>query len=41
MQTVTLTAYFDGERIQLDEPFALPSDARLPVTVLPAASAGP
>lgn len=38
MQTVTLTAHFDGERIQLDEPFALPSDARLLVTVLPAAS---
>ena len=38
MQTVTLTAHYDGERIQLDEPFALPSDARLLVTVLPAAS---
>ena len=39
MQTLTLTAHFDGERIQLDEPFALPSDARLLVTVLPAAFA--
>ena len=39
MQTVTLTAHFDGERIQLDEPFALPPDARLLVTVLPAPSA--
>ena len=39
MQTMTLTAHFDGERIQLDEPFDLPADARLLVTVLPAASA--
>ncbi len=37
MQTLTLTAHFDGERIQLDEPFALPSHARLLVTILPAA----
>jgi hypothetical protein len=35
MQTVTLTAHFDGEKIQLDEPFALPSNARLLVTILP------
>ena len=38
MQTLTFTAHFDGERIQLDEPFALPSDARLLVTILPTAS---
>ena len=38
MQALTLTAHFDGERIQLDEPFALPSDARLLITILPAAS---
>jgi hypothetical protein len=35
MKTVTLTAHFDGESIQLDEPFALPADARLLVTILP------
>lgn len=36
MKTVTLTAHFDGEHIRLDEPFELPSDARLLVTILPA-----
>lgn len=36
MQTLSFTAHFDGERIQLDEPCALPSDARLLVTILPA-----
>ena len=35
MQTVTLTAHFDGKHIQLDEPFELPSEARLLVTILP------
>ena len=35
MKTVTLTAHFDGEHIQLDEPFRLPSDARLLVTIVP------
>jgi hypothetical protein len=35
MKTITLTAHFDGENIQLDEPFALPADARLLVTILP------
>lgn len=35
MKTVTLTAHFDGEHIQLDEPFALPPKVRLLVTVLP------
>jgi hypothetical protein len=39
VKTVTLTARFDGERIQLDEPFALPVDARLLVTILPESSA--
>lgn len=38
MQTVTLSAHFDGERIQLDEPFELPADARLLVTILPEVS---
>jgi hypothetical protein len=35
MQTVTLTAHVNGENIQLDEPFTLPADARLLVTILP------
>lgn len=35
VKTVTLTAHFNGENIQLDEPFVLPADARLLVTILP------
>lgn len=35
MPSVTLKAHFDGERIQLDEPFDLPLNAALLVTVLP------
>lgn len=35
MKTVTLSARFDGNRIQLDEPFPLPVDARLLITVMP------
>ncbi len=35
MKTVTLTAHFDGQHIRLDEPYTLPSDARLLVTILP------
>ena len=35
MKTVTLTAHFDGEHIRLDEPFPLPPEARLLVTILP------
>ena len=31
---ITLRAHFDGERIQLDEPFDLPRNSRLIVTVL-------
>ena len=34
MPTVSLRAHFDGERIQLDEPFDLPPDVPLLVTVL-------
>ena len=34
MPTVSLRAHYDGERIQLDEPFDLPSDVPLLVTVL-------
>lgn len=39
VKTVTLTAHFDGERIRLDQPFALVREARLLVTVLPEPSA--
>ena len=34
MPTVSLQAHFDGERIQLDEPYDLPINSRLLVTVL-------
>lgn len=34
MPALTLKAHFDGERIQLDEPFDLPLNASLMVTVL-------
>ena len=35
MQTVTLSAHFNGQQILLDEPYALEPDTRLMVTVLP------
>ncbi len=35
MPIVTLPAHFDGERICLDEPFDLETDAKLIVTILP------
>ena len=35
MPFVTLPAHFDGERICLDEPFDLETDAKLIVTILP------
>ena len=35
MQTIALTAHFDGQQIILDEPFALEPNAALLVTVLP------
>ena len=34
MPSVTLKAHYDGERIQLDEPFDLPPKASLLVTIL-------
>ena len=34
MPSVTLKAHYDGERIQLDEPFDLPRNTLLLVTVL-------
>lgn len=38
MPILSLKAHFDGERIRLDEPFDLPANAPLLVTVLPAAN---
>jgi hypothetical protein len=35
MPAISLKAHFDGTSIQLDEPYELPRDARLLVTVLP------
>lgn len=35
MKTVSLTARFDGQHIQLEEDYPLPKNARLLVTVLP------
>ena len=35
MKTVSVTAHFDGEHIQLDEPLDLEPNVRLMVTVLP------
>lgn len=35
MPTVTLKAHYDGERIVLDEPFEIPPNTALMVTVLP------
>lgn len=34
MAIVSLRAHFDGQNIQLDEPFSLPRDAKLIVTVI-------
>jgi len=36
MPNVVLRAHYDGERIVLDEPFDIPTDSPLMVTVLPA-----
>ena len=35
MSPITLKAHFDGEHIVLDEPFELPANTPLAVTVLP------
>ena len=37
MQTITLSARFDGERIVLDEPYRLEPGTQLMVTILPKA----
>ncbi len=39
MPAVTLKAHYDGERIILDEPFEIPPNSPLMVTVLPASEA--
>ena len=39
MPTVALPAYYNGEHIVPDEPYNLPANASLMVTLLPAASA--
>jgi hypothetical protein len=38
MPTVALHAHYDGHRIVLDEPYDLPANANLIVTVLPPSS---
>ena len=38
MPTVTLQAHYDGRHIVLDEPYPLPANAPLMVTLLPAAA---
>ena len=35
MKTLALSAHFDGEKIQLDDPYDLPENTRLVVVVLP------
>jgi hypothetical protein len=35
MPSVTLKAHFDGSQIRLDEPFEIPANSPLMVTVLP------
>ena len=38
MPTVTLQAHYDGRRVILDEPYDLPANAALMVTLLPSAA---
>jgi hypothetical protein len=40
MPAITLKAHFDGKNIRLDEPYELPADAQLLVTVLAPSGAG-
>ena len=35
MQTITLSAHFDGQQIRLDEPFELEPGSQLMVTIIP------
>ena len=39
MPTIALQAHYDGQRIVLDEPYDLPTNASLMVTVLPTSPA--
>ena len=39
MPAVTLKAHYDGERIVLDEPFEIPPNSPLMVTMVPATEA--
>jgi hypothetical protein len=41
MPAISLKAHYDGQSIQLDEPYELPHGAQLLVTVLPAAADDP
>ena len=41
MPLVTLKAHFDGRQILLDEPFHIPADSPLMVTVLPLSNGRP
>ena len=41
MPAVTLKAHYDGQRILLDEPFEIPPNTPLMVTVLSPGDAGP
>jgi hypothetical protein len=41
MPSITLNAHFDGRTITLDEPFEIPSNSKLLVTVLAAPTAVP
>jgi hypothetical protein len=41
MSVVSLKAHFDGQSIQLDEPYELPSGAHLLITVLPVSADDP
>lgn len=34
MKTIALSAHYDGKKIELDEPYPLPQNARLVVVVL-------
>ena len=41
MNTITLSAHFDGDKIVLDEPFDLEPNTRLIVTILPEEQSDP
>ena len=39
MQTITLSAHFDGQQIRLDEPYELAAGSQLFITIVPAKTA--